>query len=126
MIRITTSGSTFNMDKFLKDAQRSSEGIEQRIKNICDAGARALAAATPSDTGETASSWGYEILNEKGRVYIFWTNTNVNNGVPIALLLQLGHGTGTGGYVQGRDYINPALKPIFDKIAEAAWKAVTE
>ena len=89
-------------------------------------GVNALAAATPVDTGLTASCWRYEIRGAQGSISIIWSNSNVNNGVPIALILQYGHGTGSGGYVQGRDYINPAIRPIFDKIAEEAWKEVTK
>jgi hypothetical protein len=125
MIRITASGSTAKMDKFLADAARANVTIESRIRAICDAGVRSLQAATPVESGATAAGWGYEIETSKSGIDIYWTNTNVNGGVAIAVLLQYGHGTGTGGYVQGRDYINPALKPIFDKIADDAWKAVT-
>ena len=87
-------------------------------------GVSALAAATPMDSGLTANSWGYEISVGKEGATIYWTNTNQNNGVYIAVILQYGHGTGTGGYVQGRDYINPAIRPVFDKIAEEAWMEV--
>lgn len=90
------------------------------------AGVAALASATPVDTGKTANSWGYEVVNDKGSVTISFTNSNIQNGVPIAIILQYGHGTGTGGWVQGRDYINPAIRPIFDKIVEEAWKEVTK
>lgn len=88
-------------------------------------GVAALAAATPIDTGNTAGSWVYEIVREAGSASIVFSNTNVVNGENIAILLQYGHGTGTGGYVVGRDYINPAIQPIFDKIANNAWKEVT-
>jgi hypothetical protein len=88
-------------------------------------GVNALAAATPKDTGETASSWTYRITKSGSGVTIAWYNTNVNGNAVIALLLQYGHGTGTGGYVVGRDYINPATRPVFDQIAEAVWKKVT-
>lgn len=88
-------------------------------------GVEALAAATPKDSGKTANSWGYEIVEEQGKCSIVWTNSNINDGVPIAVILQYGHGTNHGGYVQGQDYINPALRPIFDEIAEGAWKEVT-
>lgn len=88
-------------------------------------GVRALAEATPVDSGLTASSWDYEIVRTESSVSIQWLNHNVNNGVPIAIILQYGHGTGTGGWVQGRDYINPAIQPIFDRIAENAWKEIT-
>lgn len=88
-------------------------------------GVAALASATPIETGKTASSWYYEIVQGKGNVSINFLNSNIQNGVPIAVILQYGHGTGTGGWVEGRDYINPAIQPIFDKIAENAWREVT-
>lgn len=88
-------------------------------------GVEALSASTPVDSGETAQSWTYEIERTRDRTTISWLNTNTNEGVNIALILQYGHGTGTGGYVQGRDYINPAMRPVFDKIAEMAWREVT-
>lgn len=87
-------------------------------------GVKALSEATPVDTGLTAQSWTYEIERTKDKTTISWLNTNVNDGVPIAVILQYGHGTGTGGYVQGRDYINPAMRPVFDRIAEEAWGEV--
>lgn len=87
-------------------------------------GVDALAKATPRDSGTTASSWYYEIEQSKGSVSITWSNSNVNDGVVVAVILQYGHGTGTGGYVRGVDYINPALKPVFDKIVEDVWKEV--
>ena len=89
-------------------------------------GVAALSSATPKDTGETAASWYYTIERKKGSVSIVFNNSNVNDGVPIAIILQLGHGTGTGGWVEGRDYINPAIQPVFDKIAESAWEEVTK
>lgn len=89
-------------------------------------GVNALASATPVDTGITASSWDYKIVEEDGRVKIVWTNSNVVKGQQIAILLQYGHGTRNGGYVVGRDYINPALQPIFDDLANKAWKDVNE
>lgn len=89
-------------------------------------GVAALASATPVDTGKTAQSWYYKIENKAGSVTISFFNSNIQNGVPIAIILQYGHGTGTGGWVQGRDYINPAIQPIFDKIAENAWREVTK
>ena len=90
------------------------------------AGVSALSSATPVESGKTASSWYYEIKRQNGSVALEFYNSNVNNGVPIAVILQFGHGTGTGGWVRGRDYINPAIQPIFDKIAEDAWKEVTK
>lgn len=89
-------------------------------------GVQALSSATPRDTGLTAASWEYSIERSSNRVSITFNNTNIQNGVPIAIILQYGHGTRNGGYVQGRDYINPAIQPIFDKMAEDAWKEVTK
>ena len=89
-------------------------------------GVAALASATPIETGLTASSWTYEIERKGNSVSIVYKNSNINKGVPIAVILQYGHGTGTGGWVQGRDYINPAIQPVFDRIADEAWKEVTK
>ena len=90
------------------------------------AGVAALASATPMESGKTANSWYYEIVRQAGSVSIEFHNSNIQNGVPIAIILQYGHGTGTGGWVQGRDYINPAIQPIFDTITNDAWREVTE
>lgn len=89
-------------------------------------GVAALASATPVDTGKTAASWYYDIKINKGSASITFNNSNIQNGVPIAIILQYGHGTRNGGWVEGRDYINPVIQPIFDKIAEEAWKEVTK
>ena len=89
-------------------------------------GVAALASATPMDTGKTASSWRYEIENKRGSCTISFLNSNIQNGVPIAIILQYGHGTGTGGWVEGRDYINPAIRPIFDRMVQEAWREVTK
>ena len=89
-------------------------------------GVAALESATPVESGLTARSWYYEIEHKDGSATIIFKNSNIQNGVPIAVILQYGHGTGTGGWVQGRDYINPAIQPIFDKIAENAWREVTK
>lgn len=88
-------------------------------------GVAALSSATPKDTGKTSESWYYEIVNTSDRAEIQFYNSNIQNGVPIAIILQYGHGTGTGGWVEGRDYINPAIQPIFDKILNDVWKEVT-
>lgn len=88
-------------------------------------GVAALASATPVDSGLTASSWYYEITYSKSGAKIAFYNSNIQNGVPIAIILQYGHGTGTGGWVEGRDYINPAIQPIFDRIVDEAWREVT-
>ena len=95
------------------------------LNKFGEEGVRALSSATPKDSGLTSMSWSYRIEHDKNSTRIVWTNSNVVKGAPIAILLQYGHGTRNGGYVQGRDYINPALRPIFDKIANDAWKEVT-
>lgn len=89
-------------------------------------GVAALASATPVESGLTASSWYYEIKHQNGSVSITFNNSHVNKGVPIAIVLQYGHGTRNGGWVEGRDYINPAIQPVFDNIVDAAWKEVTK
>lgn len=89
-------------------------------------GVDALRAATPKDTGKTAESWTYDIEHKDGSASIIWSNTNINDGANIAVLIQYGHGTGTGGYVKGIDYINPSMTPIFDKIANSAWEEVSK
>lgn len=124
MFSMSAEGDTANMEKFLAAAAKPNS-IESRIRSIADAGVRALQAATPVESGETAMSWSYEIVNKRGSIQIFWKNSHQNQGQLIAVLLQHGHGTATGGYVQGRDYINPAMRPIFDQMANEAWKAVT-
>lgn len=89
-------------------------------------GVAALASATPKDTGRTANSWYYEIVRKDGSVSIEFHNSNIQNGVPIAIILHYGHGTGTGGWVQGREYIDSAIQPIFDRLANEAWREVTK
>ena len=123
MIKIIHKGSFKNTEKFL--ANNEEMDITDILKIYGEAGVKALSENTPKDSGETADSWDYEIVEDKDGWRIFWTNSNVNKGIPIAILIQYGHGTGTGGYVEGRDFINPALQPVFDDLAEAAWKEVT-
>lgn len=123
MITIQSSGSFENTERFLKKMSKSD--ILKALGGYGAEGVRALAGATPVDSGLTASSWGYETFKRGGTYNIVWTNTNVHNGIPVAILLQYGHGTRTGGYVSGRDYINPAIQPIFDRIAADVWKVVT-
>lgn len=105
----------------VKDAARLGD-----LDRYGRAGVSALASATPVDTGVTANSWYYEIIRTKESVTIAFNNSNIQNGVPIAIILQYGHGTRNGGWVQGRDYINPAIQPIFDNIAKEAWREVTK
>lgn len=123
LISFTQRGSFNNFERFLRRSQ--SMDIRSIVEPYAKQGVEALRAATPVDTGLTAESWGYEIETNGDTVTIRWTNSNIENGFPVAVMLQYGHGTGTGGYVQGRDYINPALRPIFDEIADGVWKVVT-
>lgn len=123
-IVIRHRGSFKNTDRLFKRLSRFE--IRNVLNKYGAQGVSALSAATPKNTGETASAWTYEIEQSGSRYSLVWKNDNVNNGVNIALILQLGHGTGTGGYVQGVDYINPALKPVFDQLAEEAWQEVTK
>lgn len=121
-IQFTHKGDFHKTENFLK--QLKFNKIYRQLNKYAQAGVNALASATPKDTGETANSWGYEIDFRYDRVVISWTNSNVNGYAVIALLIQYGHGTGTGGYVEGRDYINPAIKPIFDQILKNVWGEV--
>lgn len=122
MIVVSAKGDFKKTISFLKSV--SSGDVFKKLDTICQEGVNALKKATPMDTGLTASSWSYEIKREKNKIVINWNNSNVQNGIPIAIILQYGHGTRYGGYVQGRDYINPAICPIFDKITDVAWKEV--
>lgn len=123
MIKFKHRGSFNNIEKFLS---RMSRGEQFRtLERYGQAGVEALRAATPIESGATASMWNYEIQNDGKTVRITWTNDNINDGVNIAVIIQYGHGTGTGGYVQGRDYINPALHSVFDKIADEVWREIT-
>lgn len=124
MISVTSSGSFSGMEKFLNNASKASN-ITPHLHKAGRAGVNALAKATPLDEGETRNSWDYTVKSARGSHSIIWSNNHTPDGVPIAIILQYGHGTGTGGYVKGRDYINPAMRPIFDKIADDVWKAVT-
>ena len=122
MITFKHKGNFERTDRLLKGAK------EKKYLKVLDKygqeGVAALAAATPTDSGFTAESWDYKIQNGNGGYKITWTNSNINDGVPIAIIIQYGHGTGTGGYVQGRDYINPAMRSVFDNIADKAWEEV--
>ena len=122
MITLSSSGDFSRTFKFLNKAKNLK--IHSILEKYAQQGVQALSAATPVDSGLTASSWSYEIEAGRETATIHWTNTNTNKGVNIAVILQFGHGTGTGGYVQGRDYINPAMRPVFDKIAEDVWREV--
>lgn len=123
MVSFSTSGSFNNTERFLRSMQKLQ--IDSILKSAAQRGVNALAKATPQDSGLASSSWGYVIDQKRGSIMIGWTNSDVENGFPVALMIQYGHGTGTGGYIQGKDYINPAMRPIFDEIADTVWKAVT-
>ena len=124
MISFRQKGDFSKLTSFLEKAKGAVKLSD--LDKYGREGVAALASATPVDSGLTANSWYYEIENKNGSVTISFNNSNIQNGVPIAVILQYGHGTGTGGWVQGRDYINPAIQPIFDRIAEDAWKEVTK
>lgn len=123
MIKLTTTGKFEKTNKFLKRASTWSKNVNLDV--YAKRGVAALSSATPVDTGLTASSWYYRIDRKDGLISITFLNSNINKGVPIAIILQYGHGTRNGGWVEGRDYINPAIRPIFDELADAAWKEVT-
>lgn len=120
---VTHSGSFNKTETFLRKMQRLN--IPVLLHKYGREGVTALSTATPKETGRAATSWGYEVEVKGNHCAIYWTNSDLENGFPVAVMIQFGHGTGTGGYVQGRDYINPAMRPIFDKIANEVWKAVT-
>lgn len=123
MIKFVQKGNFNNTEKFLK--KMTSKNLFRNLEKYGEKGVQALSSSTPKDSGKTAISWDYEIKIGQKSVEIYWTNSNVNKGVNIAVIIQYGHGTNNGGYVQGRDYINPAMRPIFDEIADNVWKEVT-
>ena len=124
MISFRQKGDFSKLNKFLERAKEAAR--LSKLDKYGREGVAALSSATPVDSGETANSWFYKIEHKKGSASITFCNSNINQGVPIAIILQYGHGTGTGGWVEGRDYINPAIRPIFDRIVDAAWKEVTK
>lgn len=123
MIRFRTSGSYARTEEFVR--RMASGQIYRSLQGQAQKGVAALSAATPTDGGATAGAWSAEVKKTGAGWEIVWSNTNKPNGFPVAIMLQYGHGTGTGGYVQGRDYINPAIQPVFDQIADAVWREVT-
>lgn len=124
MITFRQKGDFSKLTSFL---ERAKEAIKLGdLDKYGREGVDALSSATPVRTGLTANSWYYEIEHQNGSVSITFNNSNVNKGVPIAIILQYGHGTRNGGWVQGRDYINPAIQPVFDRIANEAWEEVTK
>lgn len=121
-VSFTSKGDLVKTEKFLRAALKFDP--RKVLESAAKQGVKALASATPRDSGLAANSWSYKISGGRGGVTITWTNSDVESGFPVALMLQYGYGTGTGGYVQGQDYINPAMKPIFDQIADKVAKAV--
>jgi hypothetical protein len=124
MFRVKCTGDFNNTIKFLERARKMS--ITDILNKYGEAGVKALSAATPKDTGETASKWSYEIKVSKTSSSIAWTNDSVNDGIPIVILIQYGHGTRNGGYVSGVDFINPAIKGVMDSLADSVWREVTK
>ena len=124
MISFRQKGDFSKLSSYLKRAKEAAKlGV---LDKYGAQGVAALSSATPVDTGLTANSWSYKIERGNGSVSIVFNNSNIQNGIHIAIILQYGHGTGTGGWVEGRDYINPAIQPVFDQIAESAWEEVTK
>ena len=122
-ITLEASGNYSQTTTWLQRIGRMS--IEQQLRRYGLKGVKALASSTPVGTGKTASSWSYTVSQKDDNWVLSWNNSNIVRGTPIAIILQYGHVTGTGGWVQGRDYINPAIKPIMDEIAEGVWRTVT-
>ena len=123
MIKIVSKGNFNKTEEMLKKSGNWAKNINLDSYGV--KGVEALSNATPKDTGLTANSWSYKIEKSNNNITISFENSNINNGVPIAIILQYGHGTRNGGWVEGYDYINPAIRPIFDELAKAAWKEVT-
>lgn len=124
MISFRQKGDFSKLTRFLEKAKKAVRLDD--LDKYGREGVAALASATPVDTGLTANSWNYSISNSNGSITISFYNSNIQNGVPIAIILQYGHGTRNGGWVEGRDYINPAIQPVFDRIANDAWREVTK
>lgn len=123
MIKFKQKGDFSRLTRYLERVKEKAN--LSNLDRYGKEGVAALASATPVESGLTAQSWRYEIVHKEGSVSINFLNSNIQNGVPIAIILQYGHGTGTGGWVEGRDYINPAIQPLFDKITNDAWREVT-
>ena len=124
MIEITQKGNFDHTTRYLNKLK--SNQLAAILGKYGSLGVVALSNATPVESGETANSWYFTTVSRPGYYSIRWHNHHIENGVPIAVILQYGHGTGTGGYVEGRDYIMPAMRSIFDQIAAEAWKEVTK
>lgn len=122
-ISFDTQGSFSNTERFFSRMSRGE--IFNALSSYAQEGVDALRSATPVDTGATAAAWSYKVERSKGSYAIHWTNSHFAGTAPLVIMLQYGHGTGTGGYVKGRDFINPAIRPVFDRIADKVWKVVT-
>lgn len=122
-VTFTSRGSFNNMERYLKRVTKWNP--RSILEKHAQAGVNALRAATPSETGLAANSWGYIITGKNGVWTITWTNSDIEDGFPVALSIQLGYSTGTGGYIPGRDYINPALRPVFEQLAADGWRELT-
>lgn len=123
MIRFWHRGNFSKTNKYLRDVKEAAR--VKILEKYGERGVSALSSATPVDTGLAATSWYYKVSRDETGSRIEFFNSDVENGFPVAIMLQYGHGTGTGGWVEGRDYINPAIQPIFDELAEEAWQEVT-
>lgn len=124
MIRFVQKGDFSNLERFLNRVLRKD--YLNVLEQYGQLGVRMLQDSTPIDSGKTRDSWDYQIIGEKDQTSLVWTNSNINEGVPIAIILQYGHGTRNGGYVTGLDYINPAMRPVFKSLADQVWREVTE
>lgn len=122
MITVKSEGSFNNIESFLYKMKK--DDINSLLNNFGRQGVDALKINTPVDTGLAASSWDYQIEYKNGLYSIVWTNSNIESGVPVVILIQYGHATGTGGWVEGKDFINPAIRPLFDKFAQQLWERV--
>jgi len=123
LIKFRHKGSFHNTELFLDRTKKINYRLI--LEKYAREGIEVLRSATPKDTGATSDSWNFEILTGKSGFTITWTNSHIEDGVPVVILLQYGHGTRSGTFVEGRDFINPAMRPLFDKIAENLWKEVT-
>lgn len=124
MIKVRQKGSFKNMEKFLQRMLRQEQ--VKALARFGPMGVAALSSATPKESSATANAWYYEIVKKPGYYAIVWRNSHIEDGVPIAIVLQYGHGTRTGGHVEGRNYINPAIQPVMDKLVADMWKVVTK
>jgi len=122
-VDITQTGDWSKTSSYLQ--RMAKLDISQQLHAYGQAGVYALSAATPKRSGKTAESWYYKVSRSGNTWFVGWYNSNVHESVPIAILIQYGHGTGSGGYIQGRDFVNPAIRPVFDMITSGVWKVVT-